>query len=220
MTSLPTQRPRAVIFDWDNTLIDSWPVILEAQNATLTAFGHAPWTLEEVQRRVRKSMRDSFPELFGDRWQEAGAYFFEHFAAIHLERLSPLPGTASLLGGLADLGTLLAVVSNKRGQALRTEAEALGWSHLFHRLVGAMDASRDKPAAEPVLLALEESGIDPGTHVWFAGDTDIDMECARNAGCRPVLIRLEAPREGEFGPGPPPLHFKSPLALSNFILRL
>ena len=216
----PTQRPRAVIFDWDNTLIDSWPVILEAQNATLTAFGHDPWTLEEVRTRVRRSMRDSFPELFGDRWEEAGDYFFEQFAAIHLERLRLLPGAESLLRNLADMGTILAVVSNKRGPTLRKEAEALGWSHLFHRLVGAMDASRDKPAPEPVLLALEDSGIDPGPDVWFAGDTDIDMECAHNAGCRPVLVRDERPRKREFGTGAVPLHMESPLALSNFILRL
>ncbi len=67
-------RPKAVLFDWDNTLIDSWPVIFEATNATLTEFGHDPWTLEEIKGRVRKSLRNAFPEYYGDRWQEAGKF--------------------------------------------------------------------------------------------------------------------------------------------------
>jgi phosphoglycolate phosphatase len=31
--------PKAVIFDWDNTLVDSWPVIHHALNETLEAYG-------------------------------------------------------------------------------------------------------------------------------------------------------------------------------------
>src|SRR4029079_2421978 len=37
--------PRAVLFDWDNTLVDNWATITEAFNATLTAMGHRPWTI-------------------------------------------------------------------------------------------------------------------------------------------------------------------------------
>ena len=220
MTPSLSRRPRAVIFDWDNTLIDSWPVILEAQNATLTAFGLDPWSLDEARRRIRKSMRDSYPSLFGDRWEEAGAYFFERFGAIHLERLRPVPGAEALLGALVEAGTLLCVVSNKSGDNLRKEARALGWCRFFHRLVGAADAEKDKPALEPVVMALAGSGIEPGPDVWFAGDTDIDVQCARNAGCRPVLLRAEAPAKGEFGNGPPPLHVETARALSNLVLRL
>ena len=51
------QRPQAIIFDWDNTLIDSWYAILDAQNHTLTAFGLEPWTLEETRERVQRIAR-------------------------------------------------------------------------------------------------------------------------------------------------------------------
>ena len=50
--------PKAVIFDWDNTLVDSWPVIHHALNETLEAYGKPLWTLEETKDRVRHSMRD------------------------------------------------------------------------------------------------------------------------------------------------------------------
>src|SRR5512134_2226967 len=84
--------PQAVLFDWDNTLIDSWAAIQDAQNYTLTYFGLKPWTLEEVRARVRGSMRDTFPAMFGDRWREAGEVFYARFTERHLETLTPLPG--------------------------------------------------------------------------------------------------------------------------------
>ena len=65
------KRPDAIIFDWDNTLVDTWPVIHAALFETFTAMGHVPWTLEETKARVALSMRESFPKLFGDRWAAA-----------------------------------------------------------------------------------------------------------------------------------------------------
>ncbi len=213
-------RPRAVIFDWDNTLIDSWQTILDAQNHTLATFGLPQWSIEETRQRTRGSMRDTFPELFGERWREAGEVFYRRFTERHIVTLQPLPGADDLLRQLHADGFYLAVVSNKKGDFLRREAEHLGWSGLFGRIVGAFDAARDKPSPEPVLLALDGSGIDPGPAVWFAGDADIDLECAANAGCVPILIREEPLLPGEFDAHPPALHVDGCRTLSNLFQSL
>jgi phosphoglycolate phosphatase len=213
-------RPRAVLFDWDNTLVDSWATIADALNTTLHAFGHAPWTMAEVKTRVRKSMRDSFPKLFGDRWEEAGRVFYERYSRIHVEKLTPIDGAADMLAELAGAGIYLAVVSNKKGEFLRREAEHLGWARHFGRLVGALDAARDKPAPDPVLLALDCSGIVPGADVWIAGDADIDLECARNAACVPILVRETPPEAGEFPSHPPARHYPDCRALSKALKSL
>jgi phosphoglycolate phosphatase len=201
-------RPRALLFDWDNTLVDNWDVITDAMNAVYDAFGMPRWTIDEAKAKIRSSMRDAFPKAFGDRAKEAGRIFSDYFALHHLERLREMPGAGGLLRGLAGSGLHLGVVSNKRGRFLRLEAERLGWTGHFGRLVGAADAALDKPAVEPVDLALAESGIARGRDVWFVGDTDIDMHCAVNAGCLPVLVRREAPGAGEFDAYPPALHLR------------
>jgi phosphoglycolate phosphatase len=208
-------RPEAILFDWDNTLVDSWPAIHEALNATLVAFGHAPWTFDETCDRVRKSMRDSFPALFGDAWRDAGETFYRHFDAIHLDALAPRPGAGRMLEELSDAGFYLGVVSNKKGDILRTEAAHLGWNRHFARIVGASDAARDKPAPDPVDMALFGSGIERGDKVWFAGDTDIDLACAANSGCVGVLVRKTPPAGAEFGTSRPAWHFTDCLTLSN-----
>lgn len=198
--------PKAVLFDWDNTLVDSWGCILAAMNGTLRRMGHAEWNLDEAKDRVALSLRDSFPKLFGDRWEEARDVFYAEFEAIHIEHLKPLPGAGAMLARLAELGVTLGVVSNKNGRFLRQEAAHLGWDKWFHRLVGATDAKHDKPSVEPVALALDGSGVAHGPHVWFCGDAEVDMHCAANSGCLPILLRQEDPRPGEFDRHKPFVH--------------
>jgi len=205
--SLPLARPRAILFDWDNTLVDNWAVIHAALNVALVAMGQTPWTLAETRARVRASARDSFPLLFGARWEEAQKIFYDSFQATHLEHLREMPGAGAMLATLSGQGIYLGVVSNKQGRYLRSEAEHLGWTRRFGRLVGATDAPRDKPAVDPVDMALEGSGVRRGAEVWFVGDADIDMACAVNAGCVPVLLRAEAPGAGEFAGAAPLRHF-------------
>jgi phosphoglycolate phosphatase len=186
-------RPRAILFDWDNTLVDSWVTIHEALNVTMAAMDKPLWSIEQTKERVRLSLRESFPRHFGERWEEARRIYLDKFSAIHLDRLTALPGCGELLEGLAGEGIYMGVVSNKTGALLRREADQLGWSTLFGAIVGAGDAEADKPDAAPVRLALEPSGIGAGETVWFVGDTGVDIECARNSGCVPVLLGGEMP---------------------------
>lgn len=217
MNSVALTRPKAIIFDWDNTLVDTWPVIHESLRVTFETYGLTPWTLEEAKVRVRKSMRDSFPALFGDQWEEAGKVFYRRFGEIHMEKLEPLPGAETMLKTLSAEGVYLGVVSNKQGPYLRTEADGLDWTRFFGKLVGANDAEADKPNRAPVDLALAPSGIEAGGDVWFVGDADIDIECGQNAGCVSVLVRETAPKPGEFEEIIPKLHFQSCEALCNFV---
>ena len=212
--------PEAVLFDWDNTLVDTWPVIHESMNTTLAAMGHPEWTMEETRTRVRRSMREAFPEMFGDRWEEARDIFYGRFDAIHLERLETCPGAEALIEALHGRGVYLGVVSNKMGHNLRKEAAHLGWERYFQRLVGASDAERDKPDIAPVELALSSGSISRGAAVWFVGDTAIDLECAYNAGCTGVLIREEPPGADEFGVHAPVAHFESCAALCELFATL
>jgi len=211
-------RPQAILFDWDNTLVDSWATIHEALNFLMAAIDKPLWTIDETRERVRLSLREAFPRIFGEHWEEARDIYLDRFRAIHLERLTALPEREELLAKLSGEGIFLAVVSNKTGSILRREADHIGWSALFGRIVGAGDAPLDKPDAAPVRLALEPSGIEPGETVWLVGDTGIDMECAHNAGCVPVLLGSGVSEED--GACPPRLVFSDCPTLFRFVQGL
>ncbi len=186
MSGATLPPPSAILWDWDNTLVDAWAGVQAGMNAALRGFGMPEWSLEEVRGRARLSLRESFPALFGAEWERARDLFYAEVRARHLQLITPLPGIAEALAAAA--AWKLAVVSNKQGPILRREAEHLGWAPQFGALVGAGDASADKPAAAPVLLALERLGVAPGAGVWFVGDTGVDMQAARAAGCSAVLL--------------------------------
>ena len=212
----PLRRPRAILFDWDNTLVDSWATIHEALNFLMRAMEKPEWSFAETRERVRLSLRDAFPLHFGERWEEARDIYLDRFRSIHLDRLSALPGRERMLRALVGEGIYLGVVSNKTGELLRREVAGLGWTGFFGSIIGAGDAPADKPAGEPVHLALRPSGIPAGDEVWFVGDTAIDMECARNSGCIAVLLgEVAAPEEfaREFGRFAPRLSFADEVGL-------
>lgn len=212
--------PQAIVFDWDNTLVDTWTTIHAALAVTFEAMDRTPWTLEETRDCVRYSIGEAFPNLFGDRWEDAVRAFHAAFERLHLERLAPLSGAHEMLQSLSRRDIVLGVVSNKTGRYLRQEAAHLGWDDFFHAVVGAGDAPNDKPAIDPLLMALDGSMISPGETVWFVGDAGIDMEIAHRANCVPVLMRPELPESKEFDEFQPKVHLRSRMELATYVASL
>lgn len=205
-------RPRAVLFDWDNTLIDGWAAIVAGLDAAFDAFGLTRWSAEEVKGRVRLSLRDSFPGVFGAEWRRAESIFYDAVRARHLGVLRPMPGALAAIEAAAECGPI-AVISNKQGKLLRTEAAALGWAGRFAALVGAGDAAADKPDPAPFVMALAACGVPAGADVWYVGDTALDMMGARAAGLTGVLLG-DAAHDGGIANAAPDRQFADGHALA------
>lgn len=184
--SLP--KPQAVLFDWDNTLVDTWPTIHAALNMTLEHMQHPAWSLEKVKSSVKRSMRESFPEMFAQRWEEAATHYQKSYRSIHLGHLQPLPGAEDTLRMLKAKKLFLGVVTNKKSDTLKLELDHLGWHDYFDVLVGAGDAPRDKPSCDPAILALKLYSGTRSEAIWFVGDTAVDLECAAAIQATSILF--------------------------------
>lgn len=181
--------PRAVVFDWDNTLVDSWSAIARAINYVRAKYGQPTWSMPEIMANCTRSARESFPDWFGDRWPAAWTDYYAYFEKIRGEiGITPLNGAAELLAWLKGQGIPCVVVSNKSDKYLQQEAALLGWGGFFAAICGAHTAVKDKPAREHVDHALSLAGLTADAAVWFIGDSEADVVCARNAGCTPVLL--------------------------------
>lgn len=186
--NLKNHKPKAIVFDWDNTLVDTWPLIQMSIDNTMIKMGKEPWGLEKVRNEVHKSMRESFPVIFGNDWQEAGEIYKNSYRSMNLEKMHFLPNSLELINLLAEKNILQFVVSNKIGATLRSEAANLGVDKKFFALIGSNDAYADKPSKDPLDLALLGSDLDPTKdEIWFVGDTIADVECAYNSSCRPII---------------------------------
>jgi phosphoglycolate phosphatase len=199
--------PRAMLFDWDGTLVDTWKAIIAAYNITRITMGMDPWDETTARQNIRKSWRDAFPEVFGDRWQEASKIYREQYGNINHESIDCMHGAFEFLHDLRAAGVYVCVVSNKSGPFLRNEVKYFNWDNYFTRTIGAGDAARDKPNPDPVILALAGSAIAPGPDVWFIGDTGMDLQVAHATGCTPILVNGHNLKPGEREHFPPAAEF-------------
>ena len=206
-----SRRPSILLYDWDNTLVDGWTGIAAALNAVFTVFAMPHWTAADTRARVRVSLAESFPAMFGNRWHEARDIFYATLTEQHLAHVRPMPGAAEAL--VAGAAWPQGVVSNKTGRFLRAEVGHLGWAGHFRTVIGAGDATADKPNPAPIHLALQQLGATAGPTVWYLGDTALDMQAARAAGVTAVLIG-DAAHDLGVDHAAPDVHFPSAHALA------
>jgi phosphoglycolate phosphatase len=214
---MAVEHPSVLLFDWDNTLVDGWAGITAALNAAFIAFGHPTWTIEDTRHRVRVSLRESFPVMFGDKWEQARDIFYSTLSNEHLSHITPMPGVPEVL----EAGTPWpqGVVSNKAGPFLRKEVTHLGWSRFFGPVIGAGDATADKPAPDPIHLALSRLGLPASQAVWYIGDTALDMRAAHAAGVTAVLVG-NAEHDGGVERAAPDFHFPTAFHLQSRLREL
>lgn len=212
------KAPICVLWDWDNTLVDGWAAIEHGLNVTFREFAMPEWDRATVLARVRGSLRDTFPGMFGTEWERARDVFYAAVRSCHLDVLTPMPGAAAAIVAAGALGPQ-GVISNKQGPLLRAEATHLGWPGHFATLIGAGDAASDKPDPAPFILALGACDIDPSSAVWYVGDTALDMQAARNAGCTAVLLGSAA-HDGGIANARPDLAFDDAESLARALREL
>lgn len=181
--------PKAVFFDWNGTLVDSFRFLHTAHNHVRNILGIEPFTLEVFEGYFGQPREKLYKELYGDHIESAKAHFERFVLENHMKYLQPMPGAVSLLESLHKLAIPCGVVSNKKVDLIHVEIKSFDWERFFVSVVGAGEASVDKPSPAPLLLAIERSRLNLNcAEVWFIGDTDNDLQCAQAAGAISVLI--------------------------------
>lgn len=184
-------KPKAILFDWDNTLVISRSVMYQALNAAIQALDLDPAILSSPKFHEARhlSIRDAFPRMFGDKWQEALKIYDKRFQDLHLNQIQLMPESIGFLELAETNNTVMSIVSNKDGPYLRQEAQSLKVTKYFYHIIGSRDTKADKPSIEPVMSAIIGMGIEKLDHnVWFIGDSIVDLQCAHNSGCLPILF--------------------------------
>lgn len=184
------KKPRGIFFDWDGTLADSYYFLEEAHNHTRQAVGFPPFDDGEFALRYFGQPREKlYKDLYAPH-QEKARGIFEAFVREHHLKIKPLPDAEALLDIVSGMEIPMGVVSNKKPEFIRKEIAHFGWEDYFKEsIVGAGEAAQDKPAADPLLLAIKRAGggINTGD-IWYVGDTETDLSCARNMGCVSIFL--------------------------------
>lgn len=178
-------NPLAVLFDWDNTLVDTQDNIFNAIKHTINAMGYRNQTAD---RNSHESRKDYMVGLFGEQWKKANAIYQQYLDKALLQNITLNQGVEKMLKTLKGHNVYLAIVSNKKNTNLQKEVAHFKLDSYFTRIVGSGDTTEDKPSITPVLFALEESTLPINQeNVFFVGDSITDILCAKGANCLPIV---------------------------------
>ncbi|MBR6675102.1 MAG: HAD family hydrolase [Alphaproteobacteria bacterium] len=168
---------KVILWDWDNTLADTFGAIFAAQNDARVQYGMTPWTKEESKAAMNTSGRNLIKDVFGaDKATEVRAYFLSRYAE-HADALELKAGAKEILQTAKELGFVNILASNKAGPILRNEVSAMGVADYFDRLIGAEEAEEDKPSKIFTDTAL--AGIEADMIISI-GDGKADIQMAHN----------------------------------------
>lgn len=185
-------KPIGIFFDMDGTLIDSYGFLMKAHNHVRTVFELPSFTEDEFLFNLSRTTREVYRELYGEQEGEARDVLKAYIESHQEERIVPMKGAREMLEFFhAQGGVKLGVVSNMTPALLRSQIAILGWEHYFGAaVVGAWEAGKAKPDAEPLFLAAERAGLAwAPERIWMVGDTETDLGCARAAGCVGILLK-------------------------------
>ncbi len=208
-------KPSCILLDWDGTIIDSIPTIHQSINAVMQHFNRPELSLEDVRTGVHRSGRELFPMVFGADADIAKQIYFKAFAARHMQALNFMPYAESFLKFVLSKNIPMAVVSNKTGKYLRKEVSHLNLDSYFFNVVGAEDATHDKPHPAVIQHTFQNTDFKADSTIWYIGDTETDMQCAHQNNLFGVLVRDLTPKKQEFAECEPHLYVESLQLLTN-----
>ncbi len=179
---------RAVLFDFDGTLADSYAGITASVNHVRAGYGLAPLDEAEVRRHVGRGpeilLRQTVPN--GDVRRDVAAYRAHH-PSVMCQGTRLLPGAAEALHTLKQRGLLLAVCSNKPRIFTGELLTFLGLSSVFDAVLGPEDVARPKPAPDMLRAALRQLKVS-AAEALYIGDMTVDIETARGADVRVWVV--------------------------------
>jgi phosphoglycolate phosphatase len=182
---------KAVIYDCDGVLFDSFEANFAFYNLIIERFGKPPLDRSDQETmRVLHTYcnRDVLTRLFcGDhRMDEVRAFS----ASIDYSKLFPLMKMEEGLRETLDAleGRVELAICTNRASSMERLLESFGLERYFSCVMTAGKVVHPKPHPEPVLRVLEYYGISP-QEALFVGDSDVDRQAAEAAGVPFVSYR-------------------------------
>ena len=177
-------RVRAVILDWDGTLLDSYRADVRAYQFMFRAL-RIKFSSRDLARHYSPDWYRVYraAKIPRSQWQLADELWAQGY-----QRENPrlLPSARALLKRLNSAYLLALVTSGDRAR-VHGQLKKFDFLKLFRVCICSEDAERRKPHPAPLLKAMQCLSMQPADCV-YVGDTPEDIEMARRARVRSIGV--------------------------------
>jgi len=182
---------RAILFDFDGTLADSFAAIIASSNHARESFGLPPLPDADIRRLVGHGL----PALLADVCpgcdiDEAVRRYREHHAATMISGTKLMPGVADTVAELRRRGLALGVCSNKAVSFTGQLISALGLGEHMTAVLGPEDVG-GKPKPDPAMLleGCRRLSVSAESTI-YVGDMSVDVLAGKAAGIPVWLVHV------------------------------
>ncbi|WP_372805835.1 HAD hydrolase-like protein [Pontiella sp.] len=180
-----TEQKTTILFDFDGTLAETMMLIHDVFNRLSGVYGYRQLPEEDIEAVRHLTMREFIDHCGIPLWKVP-------VIAIHARRLMhsqmaqvlPPKGLVDALTKIHESGNYLMdiLTSNRRKNVLKFLSQhRINW---FDEIESTHSVLSKKRRVEKYI---RQKGLDPA-HLFYVGDTTIDVESARHAGARTVAV--------------------------------
>jgi pyrophosphatase PpaX len=173
------QTCKAVVFDADGTLFDTFELIVSAYKHVAETHGLRVPTAGEVRVQLGKALPDIFRHFYPDQNIQTLLDTNNTFVAANTMNSEAFAGVEELLQDLKAKDVKLAILTGG-GSKVHDVLEQHGLAKYFTSVVHHERITKPKPDPEGFLLACRECSTIPEETI-MVGDTSFDIETGRNA---------------------------------------
>lgn len=201
-----------VLFDFDGTIADTGEMVLRSLLHVLKHIRPGQYDRQDLIDYLGLPLREQFLRLVPEAEPEPLIDMYRAYQkTIFATHLAPVPGMQEVLEALHAHAVPMGIVTSRQRASTEHALEQLGWTHFFRTVVGFEDVGAHKPDPEPLhtaLMRLSEENQRPEksdrsmerssktsvfmpddrARVYYVGDQPVDVQAARAAGVRAVLV--------------------------------
>lgn len=181
---------RAMIFDFDGTLVDASAAIIHAFNHALVKFGASALPPGDIQAMIGRPLREmlgrALPDIEEAEIDQLVHFYREAFAPVACTLSQPIPGLATMLAHFQSR-CALGIATSRMTDGAEQILQHLGCHSAFSVIIGLQDVTHPKPHPEPVCKAMQALGAHPRESIMI-GDFPDDMRAAKAAGTAAIGI--------------------------------
>ena len=177
---------KAVIFDMDGTICDSFPLMIRALREATAPYVPRPITEEEFMQALGPNEAGIIVNMLGDHYDEAN----DRYNALYEQYLPdmcavPFDGIREIFALLAEKNVKTALVTGKNKTSCDMTLRQFGMENTFAAVeYGSPVGSRK---TEAIGMIVKKFGIDPSEAV-YVGDAPSDVTYAHAAGVSAVSV--------------------------------
>lgn len=182
---------KLIILDFDGTIADTRPVILNTFHRTLDAMHLPQHSDDEIAATIGLPLLKAFPVLEPMDAEKAAlctATYRRIFEDVNAEIGVPMfPHVADTLRLLHNQGCTLSIATSRGYKSVVDFIKGFHLDDIITFVIAAEDVKHAKPDAEPVIKTLKHYGMKAEDAVVI-GDTHFDILMGRNAGCATIGV--------------------------------